>query len=234
LSYCVNCGVKLAPDLKACPLCDTPVVNPRQEPSQTYESPYPDTIEEAVSHIDRGYARQLSIVAVMIPMIIALLVDIVDGGGIWSPYVMGVLVMLWCFVAVPLLFKLKGPYVYIAVDVIALCGYLALIAAMTDGFSWYLSIVLPMLLLIGLITLGMLLAFRRLEAPRLYRFAVIVLLGAVFLIGAEIIIDLASHRAVALGWSIYAGIPILVVAIMLAGLEHNKALKEQIRKRLFI
>lgn len=234
MSYCVNCGVKLAPDLKDCPLCDTPVVNPRQQAPQDHESPYPDTIEEAVSHMDRGYARQLSIVAVMIPMLIVLLVDIIDGGGIWSPYVMGVLVMLWCFVAVPLLFKLKRPYVYIAVDVIVLCGYLALIAAMSDGFSWYLSIVLPMLLLIGLTTLGMLLAFRRLEMLKLYRFSFIVLLAAVMLMGAEIIIDLASRGSVSLGWSVYAGIPILVIALMLAGLEHNKPLKEQIRKRLFI
>lgn len=234
MSYCVNCGVKLAPDLSACPLCETPVLNPRQQTPQANESPYPDTIEEAVGHIDRGYARQLSIVAMMIPMIIALLVDIIDGGGIWSPYVMGVMLMLWCFVAVPLLFKLNRPYVYIAVDILVLCGYLALIAAMTNGFSWYLSIVLPLLLLIGLVTLAMLLAYRRLEMLKLYRFAIMMVLVGAFLIGVEIIIDLASRMALALGWSVYAGIPILVVALMLAGLEHNKALKEQIRKRLFI
>ena len=28
MSYCVNCGVKLDPSLKYCPLCNTPVINP--------------------------------------------------------------------------------------------------------------------------------------------------------------------------------------------------------------
>ena len=31
MSYCVNCGVELGISLKACPLCDTPVVNPHVE-----------------------------------------------------------------------------------------------------------------------------------------------------------------------------------------------------------
>ena len=31
MSYCVNCGVELGISLKACPLYDTPVVNPHVE-----------------------------------------------------------------------------------------------------------------------------------------------------------------------------------------------------------
>ena len=30
MSYCVNCGVELAPSEKNCPLCGTPVINPPQ------------------------------------------------------------------------------------------------------------------------------------------------------------------------------------------------------------
>ena len=30
MSYCVNCGVELDPTARTCPLCQTPVVNPRQ------------------------------------------------------------------------------------------------------------------------------------------------------------------------------------------------------------
>ena len=234
MSYCVQCGVQLARDLNKCPLCGTPVINPRQPASEPAESPYPDNIEEAISHIDRGYARQLSVIAALIPMLIVLLLDIIDGGGVWSPFVMGTLAMLWCFFAVPLLFKLKRPYVYVAVDVLALCGFLAMTAALTDGFSWYLGVVLPLLVLAGLVTLAMLLVFRRLEMNRLHRAAGLVLLGAFFLIGIEIILDLSAHGRIELGWSVYAAIPMLVVAAMLAGIEHNKSLKEEIRKRLFI
>lgn len=30
MSYCVNCGVELDRSLRACPLCNTPVINPRE------------------------------------------------------------------------------------------------------------------------------------------------------------------------------------------------------------
>ena len=30
MSYCVNCGVELDASLKSCPLCHTPVINPRE------------------------------------------------------------------------------------------------------------------------------------------------------------------------------------------------------------
>ena len=234
LSYCVQCGVELARDLKKCPLCDTPVLNPRQPASESAESPYPDVFEEAISHMDRGYARQLAVIAALIPMLIVLALDIIDGGGVWSLYVMGVLAMLWCFFAVPLLFRVKKPYLYIALDVLALCGFLALVAALTDGFSWYMSVVLPMLVLTGLMTLLMLLVYRRLEMQRLHRAAILMLLAAAYLIGTEIILDLSAFGKASPGWSVYAGIPMLVIALMLAGIEQNKALKEAIRKRLFI
>ena len=65
MSYCVECGVELARDLKKCPLCDTPVLNPRQPAPEAAENPYPDAIEEAISHMDRGYARQLAVIAAL-------------------------------------------------------------------------------------------------------------------------------------------------------------------------
>lgn len=30
MSYCVNCGVELEASLKECPLCNTPVINPKE------------------------------------------------------------------------------------------------------------------------------------------------------------------------------------------------------------
>jgi len=234
LSYCVQCGVKLAGELKSCPLCQTPVYNPLQPLTPASEGAYPETMEEAAVRIDRGYARLLSIVAVLIPMLVSLVLDLIDGGGNWSPYVVGALVMLWCFLAVPLLFNLRRPYLAVALDVLALCGYLALIAALNDGFSWYLGVVLPLLLLTGLVVLAVLLAWRRQAVRKLYRAAVVVTLFALWLVGIEMVLDLGVFGGLSLRWSVYSAIPVMVVALMLAGVEHNKHLKEAIRKRLFI
>lgn len=36
MSYCVNCGVELEKGCPACPLCDTPVINPREKKNRGY------------------------------------------------------------------------------------------------------------------------------------------------------------------------------------------------------
>ena len=41
MSYCVNCGVKLDPSLKYCPLCNTPVINPHDLSKMQPISPFP-------------------------------------------------------------------------------------------------------------------------------------------------------------------------------------------------
>lgn len=234
MSYCVQCGVQLAKNLDRCPLCKTQVINPNQAAADENDNEHPDRVEKAIARIDRGYARQLSIISTLIPMLIVLLLDILDGGSAWSPYVLGALAMAWCFLAVPLLFRVKRPYLYVVLDVLALCGYLALIAAMSNDFSWYLSIVLPLLVLIGIVTLLLLLIIRRIEMLKLFRASLVLLVLACFVIGLEVIIDLSLDGKVAPGWSIYTSTPLLVIALMAFGLQHNKALKEEIRKRLFI
>ena len=41
MSYCVNCGVELDVSAHACPLCGTPVVNPRCPVDETAQPPFP-------------------------------------------------------------------------------------------------------------------------------------------------------------------------------------------------
>ena len=43
MSYCVNCGVELEASLKECPLCNTPVINPKQPHPVTGSGPYPSS-----------------------------------------------------------------------------------------------------------------------------------------------------------------------------------------------
>ena len=234
MSYCVECGVRLDETLLICPLCHTRVINPNRPDQEGIDNPYPEKIEEVINRMDRGYARQLSLIAALIPMMTVLIINIIFGGGPWSLYVIGAVALAWCFFAFPLLFPSKRPYIAISLDVIAVCAYLALIAALTGGFSWYLSLVLPLLVLGGVIAMMMLLFYRRVEIPRLHRAAFMTGLVAVFLMGMESIIDLSLWGRISLGWSVGAGIPFAVTALTLALIQRNTPLKEEIRKRLFI
>ena len=42
MSYCVNCGVELCDSAKECPLCNTPVINPRKPGQGQGISPFPE------------------------------------------------------------------------------------------------------------------------------------------------------------------------------------------------
>ncbi len=235
MSYCVHCGVQLAPSEKDCPLCGTVVQDPYCAWEKPEEMPYPETLDVRNARIDRRYARQLMAMAMLVPMAIVTLIDLVDGRGFgWSLVVSGTLVLIYCWVVVPLLFKFSRPYAYIFIDILSLSVYLLLVALITGGMGWYLSLVLPMLLWLSLAGMASVLAVRRLEMAPLYRAAFVTLLAGVFLLGLEMVINLHAGMGPRLNWSYFAAIPLGVIALMLALLERNKPWKEEIKKHLFI
>ena len=46
MSYCVNCGVELDATAERCPLCHTPVQNPRQPVDHDRPRPFPPERQE--------------------------------------------------------------------------------------------------------------------------------------------------------------------------------------------
>ncbi len=235
MSYCVHCGVELAPSERECALCGTRLVDPACDWQRPAEMPYPETVDIQKTRIDRRYARQLMAAVLMVPAFIVLLVDLVDGRGLnWSPYVVGALMLFYCWVVVPVLFKFSRPYAYILINVVSLWAYLLLIAVLTGGMHWFVRLVLPLLALMGLLAMGVLLALRRQKWPPLMRAALICLFCGLFLIGLELLISWYLGLPFALRWSFYAAIPSGVIALMLVLLERHKPLKQEIKKRLFI
>lgn len=235
MSYCVHCGVELAQSEPDCPLCGTKVVNPAKAWEKPEQMPYPDVLDIRHARVDRRYARQLVAILLMIPAFTVLLIDFLDGQALrWSPYVLGAMGMLYCWLAVPLLFRFRRPYPYIAIDVLSLCAFLLLVALMTDGLHWFLGVILPALLFTGLMVMAGILAARRLQLAPLHRAAIVCLLMGLYLIGLELIIALNAGRGFHLRWSFYAAIPMMAIALALAALERHKPLKQEIIKRLFI
>lgn len=235
MSYCVHCGVELAASEPDCPLCGTKVINPSKAWEKPEQMPYPEAMDIRHARIDRRYARQLVAILLMIPAFTVLLIDFLDGQSLrWSPYVLGALGLVYCWLAVPLLFKFSRPYAYIAIDVLSLCAFLLLIALMTGGLRWFLGLVLPLLLFTGLMLMAGILAARRLQLAPLHRAAIVCLLMGLYLMGLEAIIALNAGRGLTLRWSFYAAIPMMAVALVLIVVERNKPLKQEIIKRLFI
>lgn len=234
MSYCVHCGVELAPSERDCPLCHTLVQNPQCDWKKPETLPYPETIDVKDTRIDRRYARSLVAVILITIALVALLLDLFSGGGLsWSPYVIGSMVLIYTVIVVPMLFKFSRPYAYISLDFLALGAFLLMTALLTGGLSWYIGLFIPLFVLSALLLLGCVLALRRKEWPLLYRMATACLLLGLFLLGLEALTRRYWELPFGFVWSFYATVPTTVLAIMLVVAERNKKLKNEIKKRLF-
>ncbi len=90
MSYCVHCGVELAPSEESCPLCKTPVLDPNQPWSEPEERPYPERLEVVPTKIDHRYGAKLASLFLLIPMAAVLFSDLIlDQHMTWSAYVLG-------------------------------------------------------------------------------------------------------------------------------------------------
>ncbi len=235
MAYCVRCGVELETGTPACPLCHTRVMDPAAEGSSPGAPSQPERVEAVIDRIDRAYGRRLSIILLLVPVITVSFLDILGGFAMtWSPYVTGALLCLYCWFLVPVFYKFRRPYAYVALNTLALCAYLFMIALMNNGLGWFVRLALPLVVLVGLAILGLFWSFRRVSLPMLNRVSLGLAVIGLFLIGLETFTDLWSRGYVHINWSIYAAIPLLVIALMCVYFERNEALKTEIRKRLFL
>lgn len=235
MAYCVECGVKLAPSESECPLCGTRVLHPDRAWEPPDRMPWPHRSETVMKRIDRAYAGRLSLFLMLIPAATAMLMDLLDGGGLrWSLFAAGALFCLWCWFLLPVFFRLARPYAYVAADLLCAGAYLLLIAALGGGLGWYLRLALPVLLLLGLKVQLSLLAARARKFKVLHRTALVLSLAALFPVGLEFLIDLYVSGSLRFHWAFYAALPLLALAGTFVYIQRNTALKEEIRKRLFI
>ena len=235
MSYCVHCGVELAPSEEKCPLCKTPVLDPNQAWREPDERPYPEKLEVVPPHIDQQYGAQLASIFLMIPMLAVLICDMaINLRMTWSMYVLGAGACAYCWVLLPLALSIQRPYFYIAVDIASSALYLGLIAFLTGGGDWYRMLALPLTLIWG--GPGMLSVYvcrRRRRAP-LDRASLVVLVLAAALTGLEALIDLWTIKSVRLEWSLIALAPLIAMSAAFRIIERKPKLKESILKRLYL
>ncbi len=234
MPYCVICGVET--DEKTCPLCGTAIIIPNSHKKDEKDDalyPYPDRIDEIYHKIDIKYARHLSMLLMSVPAGVVLLVNLISSGAIdWSLYVIGALICVYCWLLVPIFYRFKRPYPYVAIGIISLIGYLFIIANMNDGMKWFLDLALPITIASFAYILPFVVAVRRLEWQPLLRAAAASVLTGIFLMSLDFICDLYIG-SVQLNWSLYALLPLLALSGLFLLLEKKEGLKNEIKKRLF-
>jgi len=235
MSYCVNCGVELAPSEKNCPLCSVPVLNPVSPWQEPSVRPYPRQLEKIMRRIDRRYGATLATLLLFLPVVLAVISNmIIDRAITWSAYVVGAGVCLFFWGLFPLSLRKPKILLLVGIDVLVTLLYLGLINYMSGSSAWFWPLALPLTLIAGLLAFLVLFCHRTKQIRGLYKVAaVLVLLGAAA-VAVEFILNRFNTGGFHLFWSWFVLIPCIILGIIFILLEKRQKLKDEILRRLFI
>lgn len=245
MSYCVECGVKLADSEKVCPLCNTEVINPNRK-GEGDQRPYPKRVEHQMTGINRVSAAQLGSVFLICPVGASLLIDFLTArwSVSWSLYVAGAGMLLFIMLLLPMMFKQSRPYLSLVLDTISVGAYLMIIAWVGGDMTWCWLFGLPIVTLTGFAAAAIL-AFCRAKKMKLSSKVGGCSIVLSFYI---LLLELSIDRAIAgklffwtyspsdfyFNWSQYVVAPLLFISILCFYVSRKAGLIDEIKRRLFV
>ena len=133
MSYCVNCGVELDASARECPLCNTPVINPKElEKMAMAQRPFP-TEQGQVETVKR---KDLGILVSMVVLATAVTCGILNAltfqESLWSLAVIGACIILWVIMIPAVIYTKQPVYVSLLYDGGAVALYLFMLSYLTD------------------------------------------------------------------------------------------------------
>ncbi len=232
MSYCVNCGVELEASLKECPLCHTPVINPRDTNIGKAPSPYPANKGqvELVKRKDLGIL--LSVVLIATGMTCLLLNLFVFQQSRWSLLVIGACICLFVFTFPAVFYSRMPVYLSLLADGLAVAVYLYLISFLTASHAWFWQLGLPIVIILTAflelyIFLAKILPFTILSGA-LYVFIEI----PAFCVALELLIRRFIERPCIITWSAIVLTVCVIIDFALITILGKKRLRNEVRRRL--
>lgn len=233
MSYCVNCGVELDASLKSCPLCNTPVINPRQlEQLTKSQSPFP-TEKGSVEKVKRkDFGLLLSMVVLATAVTCGILNLLVFQGYPWSLAVIGVCAILWVIMIPAVIYTKQSVYLSLLYDAAAVGGYLFMLTFMTGSREWFWGLGLPVTVLAAAVVEIFTFCVRKL--PRSFLTVALYLFTAVgfFCAGLELLIRRYGDRPLHLSWSAVVLTVCVILDIAIITMLSKRRLRDAVRRRL--
>lgn len=236
MSYCVNCGVELGSAEHACPLCQTPVVNPANPWKEPTVLPYPNRVETIMRHVDLRYFGSLTSLMLLIPALICMLNDLLLHQRItWSAFVAGGLLVVFVAVLLPMIVRKRVLLLLLWLDMGAVLSLLWLVEWGTGGKGWFLHLGLPLTLAFGLVASLLICWFTAKggKRPPLLSIGLIVYAPGVYTVFINMIVNWYLNRSVLPKWGWYTLIPCLITGTMFFILHRRSKWRESVYKRLF-
>lgn len=232
MSYCVNCGVELDGSARTCPLCNTPVINPKELKKMEQEMPFPQEKGqvETVNKKDMGILVTVLVLATAVTC--GLLNAFVFTGARWSLAVIGVCVILWV-IMIPVVIYTKQPfYLSLLLDGLAVAAYLYMLTFMTRGSEWFWGLGLPLVLLVTFLAEALTLCIRVLPRSFLTVSLYIITSLGLLCMGIEMLIDRYLEKGIGLSWSAVVLTVCAIVDIAIITMLSRRRLRNAVRRRL--
>lgn len=232
MSYCVNCGVELEKGCPECPLCDTPVINPREKNASAEKSVYPENINIPKSLSKKYWVFVLSLV-MLIPNLVLIILNFLIFDSWVVKYIVGGFCVAWIWFLFPFLWKKQIPVISLGIDAIALLAYLNMFRIYGDDNGWFNSIVLPVVIVLWAICN---LFIFWLKKPRSKSLIAIALLGAINVMSfvIEICMNMFYYGKLQFVISLVVTACCVSLMIFFAALEKSRRLKAWVRRKFFM
>ena len=233
MAYCVHCGVKLGDSEKRCPLCGTAVLDPAEPRDGQAPKPYPVRSPEQELKRNKQVLLVLAAIVTLIPAGLCVIIDWLDGGGIfWSFYAASALCLLFIAVDVPLIVTHHRWQYSIGTAFLCLNAFLFIVDLLATSRKWFFPIALPAISLLTAMLLTIILLYRKGRLNKLSLLA-----AALAAVGAECLFIewlyiLEEGKRLHFIWSPIVMAPCLFIALALFYINSNRALREEVRRRV--
>lgn len=233
MSYCVNCGVELEASARKCPLCGTPVWNPREQETMVNAGesfPEQKGAVETVKRKDLGLL--ISTVLLATAVTCGVLNALVFRENPWSLAVIGACGILWVMVIPAVIYTGQSVYVSLLYDGAAVGFYLFLLTFLTGSRGWFAGLGLPIVILLTVLAECFTFCVRKL--PKSFLTISLYLFTAIGLvcIGLELLIDRYVFGEISPGWSAVVLTVCVILDIAIVTLLSRKRLRNAVRRRL--
>ena len=232
MSYCVNCGVELDKTCSACPLCQTPVLNPNQPVDTVSPKPYPTRKGKAEPVERREFTILMSIIFGTTALVCLLLNQFLFSVGNWSFYVTGICVLLW-IALLPVFFPNTISAAWgLLFDGASIAAFLGMVSWLHPGNGWYLEIALPITLLSTIVVTTQYVISLRRKSSFIKKTALLFGNLGVLCAAIELLTDLHFERQVSLSWSAIVFTCCFTIDIVLITISHLKGVRAELRRRM--
>lgn len=232
MSYCVNCGVELEDTMKACPLCNTSVINLSQLKKCSEKSAFPNEKGQVEVVKKHDFAILISVILIATAVTCGLLNLIVFRDTHWSLLIIGGCLLLWVLFVPVIIYEKLSVYFSLLFDGFTIGIYLYLITFVTSKDDWFLGLALPITALVIFIAEIFTLCIKMLPVTFLTTTLYIFTSIGVFCIGLELLIDWFLGLKIQLVWSAVVLTVCVIIDITLITLLSRSRLRNAVRRRL--